>query len=102
MNDEKEFEIEVSKRISKQISNNQLKAHADAFLTEGLKSQYIYNFSWLGRPIIQTPQDLIALQEIIFKIKNKYLVVSKTIKEKKLFNLFNKFIFFYKNMNKIK
>ena len=74
MNDEKEFEIEVSTRISKQISNNQLKAHANAFLTESLKSQYIYNFSWLGRPIIQTPQDLIALQEIIFKIKPDLII----------------------------
>ena len=69
MNDEKDFEIEVSNRISKQISNNQLKAHADAFLTEGLKSQYIYNFSWLGRPIIQFPQDIVALQEIIWANK---------------------------------
>jgi len=74
MNNEKDFEIEVSNRISKQISNNQLKAHADAFLTEGLKSQYIYNFSWLGRPIIQTPQDLIALQEIIFKVKPDLII----------------------------
>jgi len=74
MSDEKEFKNDVYNRINKQISNNQLKAHADAFLTEGLKSQYIYNFSWLGRPIIQTPQDLIALQEIIFKIKPDLII----------------------------
>ena len=69
MNDEKEFKEAVLNRINQQSLNNQLQAHADAFMTESLKSQYIYNFSWLGRPIIQTPQDLVALQEVIFRVR---------------------------------
>mgnify|MGYP001021375851 CR=1 FL=1 len=31
--------------------------------------KYSYNFEWFGRPIIQYPQDMIALQEIVFNIK---------------------------------
>jgi len=35
----------------------------------GWKLKYSYTFTWLGRPIIQTPEDLIRVQELIFKIK---------------------------------
>ncbi|CAN5530874.1 cephalosporin hydroxylase family protein [soil metagenome] len=33
------------------------------------KHEYSYHFSWMGRPIIQFPQDIVAMQEIIWKIK---------------------------------
>lgn len=36
--------------------------------------QYTYNFSWLGRPIIQFPQDLAALQEIIWDTKPDLII----------------------------
>ena len=31
----------------------------------GWKLKYSYTFTWLGRPIIQTPEDLIRVQELI-------------------------------------
>lgn len=31
--------------------------------------RYSYNFSWLGRPVIQYPEDLVALQEIIWSVR---------------------------------
>jgi cephalosporin hydroxylase len=31
--------------------------------------RYTYNFTWLGRPIIQYPQDIVAIQELIWSIK---------------------------------
>jgi cephalosporin hydroxylase len=36
--------------------------------------EYSYHFSWLGRPIIQYPQDIIAIQEIIWKIKPDLII----------------------------
>jgi cephalosporin hydroxylase len=36
--------------------------------------RYSYNFSWLGRPVIQYPQDLVAMQEIIWKVKPRAIV----------------------------
>ncbi|MEE2714455.1 MAG: cephalosporin hydroxylase family protein [Verrucomicrobiota bacterium] len=36
--------------------------------------KYTYNFTWLGRPIIQFPQDLAALQEIIWATKPDLLI----------------------------
>ena len=35
---------------------------------------YSYNFEWLGRPIIQYPQDIVCLQELIWKIKPNLIV----------------------------
>ena len=46
--------------------SEQLRVTADEFLRLGQAEKYSYGFSWLGRPIIQYPQDLIALQEIIW------------------------------------
>ncbi|MEO8087101.1 MAG: cephalosporin hydroxylase family protein [Bacteroidota bacterium] len=40
----------------------------DWFL-EASKHEYSYHFNWMGRPIIQFPQDIVAMQEIIWKIK---------------------------------
>jgi cephalosporin hydroxylase len=36
--------------------------------------KYTYNFEWLGRPIIQYPQDIIAMQEIIFEVKPDVII----------------------------
>lgn len=36
--------------------------------------KYAYNFSWLGRPIIQFPQDIVAMQEIIWNVRPQIIV----------------------------
>lgn len=36
------------------------------WLRESMQRRYVYNFDWLGRPIIQYPQDMVAIQEIIW------------------------------------
>ncbi len=74
MNDELEFANEVKSRIAEQGKNTDLASSAKKFIEAGLKTKYIYNFSWLGRPIIQTPQDIVALQEVIFKTKPDVII----------------------------
>ena len=37
------------------------------FLNRTAPYKYTYNFTWLGRPIIQFPQDMVAVQEIIWE-----------------------------------
>jgi cephalosporin hydroxylase len=44
------------------------------FLLEAVKARYVYNFSWLGRPIIQLPQDIVAMQELIFQVRPDLIV----------------------------
>lgn len=38
------------------------------------KFEYSYHFTWLGRPIIQFPQDIIAMQEIIWRVKPNLII----------------------------
>lgn len=45
-----------------------------AFIKETSSTQYTYNFSWLGRPIIQYPQDMVAMQEIIWEVKPDMII----------------------------
>jgi cephalosporin hydroxylase len=44
------------------------------FLAESVVSDYSYNFEWLSRPIIQYPQDIVATQEIIWKVKPDLII----------------------------
>ena len=39
-----------------------------------IENKYAYNFSWLGRPIIQEPQDIICLQEVIWAVKPDLII----------------------------
>jgi len=39
-----------------------------------MKQKYLYNFDWLGRPIIQYPQDIVAIQEIIWNVKPTLII----------------------------
>ena len=43
-------------------------------MRSGWDTKYVYSFSWLGRPVIQLPDDLIRIQEIIFQIKPTIIV----------------------------
>lgn len=51
-----------------------LKSTADSFMRASILHQYSYNFTWLGQPIIQYPQDIIAMQEIIFEVKPDLII----------------------------
>jgi cephalosporin hydroxylase len=49
-------------------------AIARAHLRVGWDTKYVYSFSWLGRPIIQLPDDMIRVQELIYRVKPDVLV----------------------------
>ena len=69
-----EFVIERKERIAGYEKNEALLKAAENFNTESNKVQYSYNFSWMGRPIIQYPQDMIAMQELIWDIKPDLII----------------------------
>lgn len=70
----KDFQEEKKVRIKSYESNKFLKKAASDFNIESNKAQYSYNFSWMGRPIIQYPQDMIAMQEIIWEVKPDLII----------------------------
>jgi cephalosporin hydroxylase len=68
------FYREKSERIKAQGQSEGLKRSAMGFMRESIVSRYLYNFSWLGLPIVQFPQDLAALQEIIWETRPRLVV----------------------------
>lgn len=68
------FEKEVHDRIIAIGQDEELKSRAHAFMEASLKPKYSYNFSWLGRPIIQYPQDMVAMQEIIWSVQPDLII----------------------------
>ena len=69
-----EFEQEVNNRIKENKKNKELVKSAKSFLANSIIPKYSYNFSWLGRPIIQYPQDIVAIQEIIWSVKPDLII----------------------------
>ncbi|MDB4035276.1 cephalosporin hydroxylase family protein [Pseudomonadales bacterium] len=69
-----EFQREVSDRIAEISANNNLRETAKGFMLASIGSQYSYNFTWQGRPIIQYPQDMVAIQEIIWEVKPDLII----------------------------
>jgi cephalosporin hydroxylase len=69
-----QFIQERQQRVGENGSNKALQSAATAFNEASNKAQYSYNFSWMGRPIIQYPQDMIAMQEIIWDIKPDLII----------------------------
>lgn len=68
------FSREVSARIDANASDAALQAGTQEFMLASMRAQYSYNFSWLGRPIIQYPQDVMAMQEIIWRVKPDLII----------------------------
>jgi cephalosporin hydroxylase len=60
--------------MAKMAADPELSDLARRFFLKSCEHRYSYNFSWLGRPIIQYPQDIIALQEIIWRVRPDLIV----------------------------
>jgi cephalosporin hydroxylase len=69
-----DFKQEVAARIAANGDNNALQASAQEFMRTSIAAAYSYNYSWLGRPIIQYPQDMVAIQELIWAVRPDLIV----------------------------
>jgi len=74
MNPIEQFENEKTERIKSYSSNEKFKELSKQWTVDSFRNKYVYNFNWLGRPIIQYPQDIMAMQEIIFEVKPDLII----------------------------
>ena len=71
----KKFEREKQQNIKHLGENKNLWSSSLRWMLDaGDIGNYLYNFSWMGRPIIQYPQDIVGLQEIIFDVKPDLII----------------------------
>ena len=69
-----EFEREVADRVAANATDLPLHTAASEFMKASIGAKYSYNFSWLGRPVIQYPQDIVAMQELIWTLQPELIV----------------------------
>src|SRR5580698_2721665 len=74
VDDEIEFRAARQAAIPKQAADEDLRDATVAWMRKTFSHGYTYNFEWMGRPIIQFPQDIMALQEIIWRTKPEVIV----------------------------
>lgn len=74
MNDSIEFELRNREQIKKQGNSQKLNLLSSEWFEESVKTEYTYHFEWLGLPIIQMPQDLLAMQKIIWDTKPDLII----------------------------
>jgi cephalosporin hydroxylase len=68
------FRAERAARVRENARNAPLLEASSRFLVESIRAGYSYNFEWLSRPIIQYPQDIVALQELIWRVKPDLII----------------------------
>jgi len=68
------FHQEVCNNISGLAADMGLQKRSLEWINQIALHKYTYNFRWLGRPIIQLPQDMIAVQEIVWQVKPDLII----------------------------
>jgi cephalosporin hydroxylase len=65
---------QVKRNIESLGNDAEFKASSLRWISDSFAHSYSYNFTWLGRPIIQYPQDVVAMQELIWSVKPDLII----------------------------
>lgn len=71
---DKNFEKRNEKNVKIMTKDKTFKKLSRNWFNNSFKHEYSYHFTWLGLPIIQFPQDIVAMQEIIWKVKPDLII----------------------------
>lgn len=74
MSVEDRFEEEKSLSIEGMAKDEELTRCSREWFEVSCRHRYSYHFTWMGRPIIQYPQDMVALQEIVWQVRPDLIV----------------------------
>lgn len=68
------FRQEARDEIAAQGADAELAAASRVWMNQANRRKYSYHFEWMGRPVIQYPQDMIAMQELIWSVQPDLIV----------------------------
>jgi len=74
VNPEELFAQERFDRAKSYANHDKLNSLAHDWIFHSMQEKYLYNFDWLGRPIIQYPEDMVAVQELVWKIRPTMII----------------------------
>jgi cephalosporin hydroxylase len=69
-----DFEDEIACSIATYPEKKVWNKITSEWMVQAFENRYMYNFTCLGRPIIQTPIDIVAMQELIWQIKPDLII----------------------------
>jgi cephalosporin hydroxylase len=72
--DQSDLFVESERRSLPLYSDEAFNLLSHLWLKVGWNQKYIYTFTWLGRPIIQLPDDLLRIQEVLYRLKPSVLI----------------------------
>lgn len=68
------FKQECEEEVQVQGADTALDDLTSAWFNKANSHKYSYHFEWLGRPVIQYPQDIVAMQELIWKVRPDLII----------------------------
>lgn len=68
------FNQEKEERIKLYPDDKDWRDISNTWINKAFDQKYMYNFTWMGRPIIQLPVDMVAIHEIIWQIKPDLII----------------------------
>jgi cephalosporin hydroxylase len=74
MNPIEQFEQEAKARIAEFGRDQAFQDLSRQWLEQSMQRMYVYNFHCLGRPIIQYPQDMVGMQELIWQLRPDLII----------------------------
>ena len=74
MNPVDQFQKERSARLHSYAADSAFTALSRVWLQQSMQRQYVYNLDWLGRPIIQYPQDMWAMQDLVWRVRPDLII----------------------------
>ena len=74
MTPEQQFAQERRERLDAYAKDQPFQQLSRQWLQESMAKKYVYNFDWLGRPIIQYPQDMVAIQELVWRVRPDLII----------------------------
>ena len=69
-----QFKNECVQEIALQGQDSEFRKQSSGWINKAQKLKYSYHFEWLGRPIIQYPQDIVAMQELIWSVQPDLII----------------------------
>jgi cephalosporin hydroxylase len=74
MTPQQQFVAERETRLLDYAQDDAFKALSSQWLQMSMDKKYVYNYDWLGRPIIQYPQDMVAIQELVWTVRPDLII----------------------------
>lgn len=74
MNLYQQFKSECASEIAEQGNDQALQNLTRQWMNQANARKYSYHFEWMGRPVIQYPADIVAVQEIVWNVRPDLII----------------------------